>query len=287
MSEQMKVVKTYQMIELSELKFGATYQRCIEPAREKRIAKSIREHGYWPQEVIIVNQNKEIIDGQHRVQAAKEVGVERVPISIVSFDTLKTEASFFAQKNNWNTNLKPVDFWYARLLAEDPYAKLMYQLNRDKDCLLYKRISVKGQKYDEVRFPISSAAFMINMALGKPYRWRKNLDYALVHSVKRTSYIHVFNYINDFLTFFFKSFSEDKKSNPIPYQTKCFVAIGTFYVLATDNTVKGTSISKLISKMSKYVFTSDFVKADHIGRIQALVNFYNKGRTKNRIKYEA
>ena len=53
-----------------------------EVTNTKKLEKSIREKGFWPNP-IIVNEKYEVIDGQHRLRAAQNVGGIEIPYVVV------------------------------------------------------------------------------------------------------------------------------------------------------------------------------------------------------------
>lgn len=52
--------------------------RIINRTHVDKIIESIRKHGYLPDKAILVNENMEIIDGQHRYQACVELGIDPI-----------------------------------------------------------------------------------------------------------------------------------------------------------------------------------------------------------------
>lgn len=73
--------------------------RNLDPKNLKRIKESINEIGL--QMPILVNQNKSIIDGQHRLQAAKEL---EIPITyIVSKDSCEQNIDQLQISKQWNS----------------------------------------------------------------------------------------------------------------------------------------------------------------------------------------
>jgi hypothetical protein len=284
---EMEIISKNSIVDIDLLKFNKEYQRAIDSRKKKRIFDSINANGYWPQEIVTVNHLMEIIDGQHRVIVAKEIGIKKIPVVIVKFPTLQQETMFFADKNNWNTSLKPVDFWHSRYLAEHPYALLIYRLNSDSESLLCSRIAVKGHATKKSKFTISNVLHMTNAAIGVSHPWTKGRDNKLCDAIDSMPYQLIREYINTFLNFFYGSFGEDKRSNAIAYRGSSIRSIVIFYILAYKQglILSPSTMAKFIKKMSFYIFTSDFIKTEHSGRIQGLVNHFNSKRKKNRIVY--
>jgi len=141
------------------------YQRPIEPNRLKKIKKSIEQHGYFPHEVIVVNQDDQCIDGQHRLQAAKDCDIEKIPIVKWQFNGIVEETEMFTHLNSFNTSLKSVYIWHSRKIWGCPIAKLVYKLHEDPNSPFYGMIRVKGNdnmKIDKKKFTIVSLIQLMN-----------------------------------------------------------------------------------------------------------------------------
>jgi hypothetical protein len=284
----MMVLNQYLEMDIDSMRFNNLYQRAIQRERWKRIFKSIESEGYWPQEVIILNELHEIIDGQHRVVAAKKLGIAVLPVSIVTFPNKQKEAEFFHKKNNWNTSLNPVDFWYARHLSGHPFACLLYRIVEDKSSLLYMKVAIKGHETNDSKFYLNDAISIINIcALGVNHSWTKSNDEAITSLFIASSYEAVKASVDDFLLFFYGCFGAKKTSNPIPYKSHCIRPIALFYTLLRNGGLLKTESGRrsAINKMKEYVFTADFLKMTHSGRIFALCAHFNFKKKKGRIDY--
>lgn len=285
----MSVLIPYKELPIDSLKFNSSYQRALETPRWKRISESIKHTGYWPQEVVILNELHEIIDGQHRVVAAKKNGIRAVPVSVVTFPSKQKEAEFFARKNNWNTSLKPVDFWYARYLSGHPFACLIYRLVEDKASKLCGMVAIKGHETNKSKFYLGDALVMVNgCALGILHTWNKENDKRSTERIISTTYEKIRDSVNDFLGFFYGCFGDDKRSNPIPYKSHCIRPEVIFYALLRDAGHLNSEPKKqaAINKMKSYVFTADFSKMDHSSKVIALVSHFNHKRKTDRIVYD-
>lgn len=283
----MKTLCDHMLVDPKELKLEPTYQRCIEPSRKRGIAQSMVTTGYWPEETIIVNQDFEIVDGQHRVVAALQVGIKQVPISVVEFKDKRTEATYFSLKNNWNTSLKPVDFWYARYQFCHPYATCIYELDIDDDSLLKNNIALKGRETKKAKFTITDCCLFINFAVGYNQNWSKEKDAFLTKRVVNLGYEPIKEEINDFIDCFYSIFGNSKRSNPFAYRASSIRSFITFYSLAKrqDFLSSRRKLNEFIGKMATYALTADFLKANHAGRIQMLITHFNHKRT-HRMTYD-
>jgi hypothetical protein len=102
--------------------------RDLNMANVDRIANSIKENGFF-KVPIVVNENYEIIDGQHRLEAAKKTNSIIYFVKVANYN-LSTAILLNANSSNWKT----ID--YVKSYCERGninYIKLMqlYELNKD------------------------------------------------------------------------------------------------------------------------------------------------------------
>lgn len=284
----LKVLTKYDVMPIENLLFNEVYQREIEPPRTKKLYISISKHGYWPNEVIILNERYEIIDGQHRVLAAKQCGIKQLPVTVFTFPDKIKEAAFFKLKNSFNPSLKPTSYFGASFKADDAYAKLLYELTwiDQKSLLLYK-CKLKENKTKEAIFSITDVAIIINY-IGLNHRdiFKKDREPTVNKIVNNTPYVEIRNKINKFVLWFFESFGEKTKENKQPYKSKTLRSIVVFYnalerakYFNSDKEYK-----RSIEKFKSFKFQNEFHKFDHIAQIMTLVNHFNKGK-KDKFKY--
>jgi hypothetical protein len=273
----MHIECAYKNVNPNELLFDKEYQRTIETARIRKISASIQKYGYWPQEVIIVTKDMRVIDGQHRAKSAIAEGLIKVPVSIVTFPTREKEAEFFAAKNNWNTSLKPIDYWFARYLAGELTAEYIYKLESDPESLLYKKIALKGRETDATKFNLNNVIMMMNTIYGRTEPWKKDIDEFLRDSLRKSGYMEVKLNLNKFLKWFYGIWGNSKLQNPIPYRKDSIRAICAFYNLLIKHEFEP---EKAVNKMQSFVSTADFIRATMAGKVQALVVHFNHGKQK-------
>jgi len=274
----------HEWVPIETLKINTSYQRSIEPKRKANILASIKRHGFWPQEVIIVNLLYEIVDGQHRFAVAKELGLKKVPISVVTFPDKISEVKFFTMKNSFNTTLKPVDFWNARQFFDHSYATIVYKLNNDEKSLLLNRIAVKGHQARD-RFSVNLALLMINMAaMGKPQPWRREVDKRFIELIENIPYEEVREKVNKFCKFFYEAFGETRDHHVLQYRDASIKAIVTFYnfLLKKGEFDSEEKINKVIERMQSYEFTASYIKLSHFQKIVDLITHLNRNRRKNK-----
>jgi len=150
-------------------------------------------------------------------------------------------------------------------------------------------VAIKGQETDKSKFGISDALTIINFcALGYGDHWYQKIDDILVRRVEKTEYLEIRESVNEFMDFFFRSFGDDKRANPLAYTSRCIRAVVAFYCILkkSGNLSSEKKKNAAIKKMRSYVLTANFKIMDEASRILALVSHFNLGKKTGRILYE-
>lgn len=278
-------------VPIDHLKFNQTYQRSTNATKIKVIDESIKESGFWGNIPVEVNEAYEIIDGQNRVEAAKQNNIPSIKVTVLSFPNKELEAKYYVKVNSFVTNLSPKDEWAAKFLSKDPIAIMLYNLELDHTSELYGLICFrdKGKNSKDKRLTISQALFLINYFgfNGGCEGWRKS-DAALWHQKSEdpmNTYPMVRNRINEYLKWFFKIATKDKKQNPTPFRDRPFRAMARFYkILEAQQKFRTTrGVNGSITKMKKFAFANGLESASEEIIISNLVRWYNKGRKNGHI----
>ena len=271
------------MFDIDRIGFNPTYQRMFEKSRYTKIKKLLIEYGmYWPSSVITLNEQYEVIDGQHRVKAAKDLGYKELPCCIVTFPTLQHEARFFSDYNNYNPTLKAIDFWNARFLAGHPVAKIIYDLESNPSSSFYNKIAIKGKETKASKWSIVMAisAISISCCLSNTH-WSINHDQIITNAVVKTDYNYIMAYTNDMVRWFESCFGT-KLNGSLAYQSRIFRPILLLYQVLLNNGVANKKDT--INRMKTYFFSSELIKIPSTGILQLLIAHYNKNKSdKNRI----
>lgn len=277
----MKNLRTY---DVTELRFNPIYQRVFEQPRYNEIKESINKNGYWDHSIIVVNRKLEVVDGQHRWQAAKNCGIRRVTVSVVDFESKEKEAEFFWTINNYkSTHLKTKDYWFARYMSSDVIANALYSLCDYNISSLYKKIALKGHDTFS-KLNINSALSLINYSVsGTVHNWERSRDDYLASNINKIGIKEVVSRTNDIMNFIYGTFGIISKQNPKPYGTSNFRAILIFHKLLDQNDLLDDAAKK---KMQSFIFTSEFDRLPRVMKVQSLVNWFNSKRTKNKIEYK-
>lgn len=103
------------------------YQRKIDSRRSQAAIEQIVQHFKWSCfGTALVTQNGEagwlIIDGQHRVEAARRLSIKTVPCIVVHQATVAEQAAIFVSTNQVRVQVNPYTLFHARLAAREPLA---------------------------------------------------------------------------------------------------------------------------------------------------------------------
>ena len=108
------------------LSVDETYQRKIDSRRSQVAIEQITRNFKWSCfGTALVTQKDEgwlIIDGQHRVEAARRLGIKTVPCIVVHQASLAEQATIFVSTNQVRVQVNPYTLFHARLTALDPLA---------------------------------------------------------------------------------------------------------------------------------------------------------------------
>lgn len=112
----------------SELQIDPTYQRSIDNAESQRLIGKIAMNWNWDlcQPLVVARRNDGalfVIDGQHRLEAAKLRGdIVQLPCVVVNYASAADEAANFVQLNQARRPLAKLDVFKAAVASEDPEA---------------------------------------------------------------------------------------------------------------------------------------------------------------------
>lgn len=111
---------------VAKLSVDPSYQRTLESRTSQDLVARIAEKFRWSafQAVLAAKRGSGwvVIDGQHRVEAARRAGIEHVPAVVVAAGTIADEAAAFVQANLDRVVMHPVQLYHARLVAGDKAA---------------------------------------------------------------------------------------------------------------------------------------------------------------------
>jgi hypothetical protein len=124
-------VSKYRRIATDEIVVDGRYQRPVEDFRVQKIAESFDETLFGVLEVSRRNGVCAVFDGQHRLEAAKRLGMSVVPCLVHEGLDPEAEAKLFVRLQRERKNINPNDRFKARLFYRDPVALALQQLAND------------------------------------------------------------------------------------------------------------------------------------------------------------
>lgn len=103
--------------------------REVDPHHVKRLVKSIEKNNMLHLNAIIVNEEMEVVDGQHRLEAAEELGVpvyyvvdsEVGKAQISQLNSVKKDWSMMDYVNYWTIEKAPGFDVLSKFISEHPY----------------------------------------------------------------------------------------------------------------------------------------------------------------------
>lgn len=108
---------------VAKLRVDARYQRSLAARRSQRLIAELTNNFRWVafQAILAVPDGDGwlLIDGQHRVEAARRRGIEHVPAVVVSASSLEDQAEAFVRANTARVALTAVALFHARLAARE------------------------------------------------------------------------------------------------------------------------------------------------------------------------
>jgi hypothetical protein len=170
--------------------------RIISETNVRKIKDSIREFGIIPGRPILVDENHNIIDGQHRFIAIKELGLT-VTYEIIEGDTIAKTMALNSNQSQWQL----IDF--VRSYAEqgnDNYRKLLkfeekYKIGFVPSLYLffgvkYKGSEIKKGKHFEIQENAEEIAEYLKSLDSIPFRYQKSFVIAVINLFKKTKESH-------------------------------------------------------------------------------------------------
>ena len=121
-------------VDVASLRVDPRYQRSMEGRRSQRLIERLCEKFRWAafQAVVVTPEDDGhlLIDGQHRAEAARRLGIARVPAIVVENLSLAEQAGLFVDANQSRVIINSFSLYHARLTAGDPKARAVAEFCR-------------------------------------------------------------------------------------------------------------------------------------------------------------
>lgn len=111
-----------------ELAVDESYQRGLEDSRSRDLIRKIAQHWNWDlcQPLVVSRRGGSlyVIDGQHRLEAARQRGdIAQLPCVVLDYASAADEAASFVHLNQQRKPLNKLDLFRAAVASEDVQAK--------------------------------------------------------------------------------------------------------------------------------------------------------------------
>jgi hypothetical protein len=128
---------TMRDLPIGKLGVDAKYQRDTSSRRSQNLIEKIAAGFRWERfgAVLTVCQGDvwHVIDGQHRVEAARRIGVDSVPAIVLPHATVAEAAADFVAINRDRVAVTPLHIHHAQLAAGDPEAQTIERVCKASD----------------------------------------------------------------------------------------------------------------------------------------------------------
>lgn len=107
-------------IPVAQIYTDHNYQRELDERRVQKLVKGFAWTKFGAISLIENGPEKfAVVDGQHRLEAARRLGFDSVPSSITNAGQFKTEAEIFLALNRDRKNVTPIERYWAGLAASN------------------------------------------------------------------------------------------------------------------------------------------------------------------------
>ncbi|RUQ67060.1 hypothetical protein ELZ18_16015 [Brucella abortus] len=135
-------------IPVAQIYTDHNYQRELDERRVQKLVKGFAWTKFGAISLIENGPDKfAVVDGQHRLEAARRLGFDSVPSSITNAGQFKTEAEIFLALNRDRKNVTPIERYWAGLAAEDPETVRAKKVLDACGCEVSPAIGVKKPNY--------------------------------------------------------------------------------------------------------------------------------------------
>lgn len=255
-----------------------SYQRPLESSWIGKLIDDYKMNGFDRSKPITLNDKFQIVDGQHRYQAALEFGMINIPAVIYSFDTYTDEVMEYYRQNDWHHTHNTKMYWNARYEAKEPIAQLLYKLQDDENCYLHNDINLYG-KEGPLKYKIGQALVLLNYSVHIHNRWQRQVDDKIRERIANRNYEDIRRYINLTLQFIYDCWGKDKQTAHVIYMARTFEALVRFYkILDKNHKLVGKYRNSAVKRMQSFKFDEAFRQTADFHKIGLLASHYDKFR---------
>ena len=115
-----------------DLYADSTYQRSMETRRSIKLIANIAADFKWSKFAAVLccktDRGYALLDGQHRIEAAKRIGIGKVPCVVIETLNLAEQAAAFVGANRDRVAINQFSMHHALLAAGDPFAEQLSKI---------------------------------------------------------------------------------------------------------------------------------------------------------------
>ncbi|MFE6846534.1 DUF6551 family protein [Streptomyces sp. NPDC057686] len=110
------------LVKVADLQIDFSYQRQTDMARVRRIVAQFDPKLFDPITITYRDDAYWVVDGAHRLAAAKMLGIEMIPAILINSASRVEDAQLFGRKNSGQKKLTALERHTANVIAKDPVA---------------------------------------------------------------------------------------------------------------------------------------------------------------------
>lgn len=154
---------TIEWLHLDRLSMDASYQRSTDNDASRRLIASIAANFDWRLcTPLVVSRRADgsfaVIDGQHRLLAARLRGMDDLPCCVFTYESAEEEAKMFVAANRSRKAMNRLDDFHAALAAGDSEAHQVLQIVSDAGLTVARNTSSTAWAPGEIAFTASIAS---------------------------------------------------------------------------------------------------------------------------------
>lgn len=154
---------TIEWLHLDRLSMDVSYQRSTDNDASRRLIASIAANFDWRLcTPLVVSRRPDgtfpVIDGQHRLLAARLRGMDDLPCCVFTYDSAEEEAKMFVAANRSRKAMNRLDDFHAAMAAGDSDAHQVLQLVTDAGLSIARNTASAAWKPGEIAFTASIAS---------------------------------------------------------------------------------------------------------------------------------
>jgi len=136
----------YKLVKINELMVDYIFQRSMHTKNVKEMSKDFEPMIYGALTVCVREENLySVLDGSHRFELAKIVGIEEVPCLVLPSMSIQSEARLFNKLNGTSIQVTPLEHYKADLIGDDQESIEISKIVKKNGFIVGKQSLASGQ----------------------------------------------------------------------------------------------------------------------------------------------